>query len=144
MYLNTQEGAADLYRHDDCRFLIETMMPSHPDPEEVRSRLRDPDAMRAMLNWDRGNPLADLFLANLSGELAYEKCTVPTLGIWSSGDDYLLEEHMQDSAEFTAADWRYARIEDASHWPMLDRPDEVTTLVRDWLAADVKAASTAL
>lgn len=133
MYLNTQERAVDLYRLNDCEFLLKGLMPSHPDPEEVRERLRHEDAMRGVLNWDRGNPLADYFLAAARGELRYDKCTVPTMGIWSSGDDYLLEEHMRRSADFMAAEWRYERIEGGSHWVMLDRPDEVTRLILDWL-----------
>lgn len=133
MYLNACDGAADLYRHDDVSFFIDHLIPTHPEPEEVRSRLRDPEAMRGMLNWDRGNPMAALFLAYVRGELPAAKCTVPTLGIWSSGDEYLLEEHMLASEEFMAAPWRYVRIDGASHWPMLDRPQLVNELLLDWL-----------
>lgn len=136
MYLNAQERAADLYRRNDCEFFLNSLMPSHPDPEEVRARLKHEDAMRGALNWDRGNPLADFFLAAARGELRYEKCTVPTLGIWSSGDDYLLEEHVKRTEDFMAAEWRYERIEGGSHWVMLDRPDEVNRLLLDWLGAD--------
>lgn len=134
MYLNAQDDAADLYAQDDCSFLLNSLMPTHPDPEEVRARLRSPEAMRGMLNWDRGNQLATYFLAFARGEAVIEKCAVPTLGIWSSGDDYLLEEHVQASERFMTATWRYARIEGGSHWPMLDRADDVSRLLVDWLA----------
>jgi pimeloyl-ACP methyl ester carboxylesterase len=135
MYLNTQEDAVDLYRFRDCEFFVKNIVPSHPEPGDLRTRLRYEDAMRGCLNWDRGNPLASFFLAHQKGELRYEKCTVPTLGIWSSGDDYLLEEHMQRTQDFMAAEWRYERIEGGSHWAMLDRPDEVSALMLDWLDA---------
>jgi hypothetical protein len=35
-----------------------------------------------------------------------------------------------------ATEWRYERIEGGSHWPMLDRLDEVTRLILDWLGAE--------
>jgi len=85
---------------------------------------------------DRGNPLADFYLAVVDGAYEYGKCAVPTLGIWSSGDTYVTEEHMKRTAEFMAAEWRYRRIEGGSHWVMLDRPHEVTGLILEWLGAE--------
>ena len=132
MYLNSLDNAAELYSLNDGEFFISGIVPTHPEPEEVRARLKDPVAMRANVNWDRGNQLADFYMAHLQGELSTEKCTVPTMGIWSTGDTYLKEEHMTQSEEFVSAEWRYERIEGGSHWIMLDRPDEVTKLLLDW------------
>jgi pimeloyl-ACP methyl ester carboxylesterase len=56
----------------------------------------------------------------------------PTLGIWSSGDDYLLEEPMLRSAEHVTGGWRYERIEGASHWLQLDEPERVNALLLDF------------
>lgn len=95
--------------------------------------MKNPKAMRAMLNWDRANPMASLYLAAAAGQIASRKCTVPTLGIWSSGDTYLWEAQMKESASSMAAPWRYERIDGASHWMMLDHPQQVNTLLLDWL-----------
>lgn len=134
MYLNGQEAAPDLYRLNGCEFLRKYVLSTHPEIEEVCARLEDPAAMRAMLNWDRGNPMASFYLAVLTGELEYPRCQVPTLGIWSSGDQYMWEEQMRRSAEWMEAEWRYERMENASHWLTLDRPEEVGRLLLEWLA----------
>ena len=59
--------------------------------------------------------------------------TAPTLGLWSSGDDYLLEEPVRRSGEHVTGGWRYERIDDASHWLQLDRPDRVNELLLEFL-----------
>lgn len=134
MYLNTQEHAAELYAQNDCKFMRETFIPSHPDLDEVVSRMVDPDAMNAMLNWDRANQVATFYLAHGRGELEYGNCKVPTMGVWSSGDTYLFEDWMTDTKDLMDAEWRYERLEDASHWMMLDKPAEVSELLLDWFA----------
>jgi hypothetical protein len=45
---------------------------------------------------------------------------VPTLGMWSTGDEYLTEAAMVRSADHVAGPWRYERIEGATHWIPLD------------------------
>jgi pimeloyl-ACP methyl ester carboxylesterase len=57
----------------------------------------------------------------------------PTLGMWSTGDNYLTEEPMLRSAEHVDGPWRYERIEEASHWMQLDRPDRVSELLVEFL-----------
>ncbi|QDZ20338.1 alpha/beta-hydrolase [Chloropicon primus] len=112
MYLNTQDDIVDLYTKDDCAFYREFIIPTHPEADEVCARLKDPVAMNGMRNWDRGNPLASLYLAaRTPGALTpyYTKVAVPTMGVWSAGDTYLLEEHMQQSGEH-CADFEYRRF----------------------------------
>jgi pimeloyl-ACP methyl ester carboxylesterase len=58
---------------------------------------------------------------------------VPTFGIWSSGDAYLTEVQMAASGAYVDAEWSYHRLEGASHWFMLDRPDVVSDLFVDYL-----------
>jgi pimeloyl-ACP methyl ester carboxylesterase len=55
------------------------------------------------------------------------------MGIWSSGDDYLLEEPMVRSGEHVTGGWRYERIEGASHWLQLDEPERINALLLDFL-----------
>jgi len=57
----------------------------------------------------------------------------PTLGIWSSGDAYLVEAQMKSSERFVAGEWRYERFDGASHWLMLDQPERLSRLLVDWL-----------
>ena len=133
MYLNTQEAAVDLYTLDNCAFFREFITATHPEIDEVCERLSDFEAMRANLNWDRGNPLAQSYIAARLGKLDYSKITVPTLGLWSPGDVYLLEEHMQASGEYLEADWSFQRLSSGSHWCMLDNAEETNRVITDWL-----------
>jgi pimeloyl-ACP methyl ester carboxylesterase len=58
----------------------------------------------------------------------------PTLGIWSSNDQYLDGERMKMSGQFVKARWRYEQIADASHWIPLDAPDRLNQLLIEWLS----------
>ncbi len=69
-----------------------------------------------------------------AGKLSYPNIQVPTLGLWSPGDVYLLEEHMQASGSYVDAQWRYARLSAGSHWCMLDNPTETNAAIIAWLA----------
>jgi pimeloyl-ACP methyl ester carboxylesterase len=133
MYLNCLDATPGLYALNDCAFVRRFMMPTHPELDEVCGRLKDPAAMRAMLNWDRANQLASFYLAYMSDQVDLVKCKVPTLGIWSAGDVYLPEEPMLKTEEFMAAEWKYERLEEGSNWVMLDQSDRVNRLMLDWL-----------
>lgn len=133
MYLNCQDATTDLYLLNGCEFFRKFISPDHPELDEVCERLKDPAAMRAMLNWDKANPLASFYYAYMSGQLAYPKCKVPTMGIWSCGDTYMWEEQMVRSAEFMDTEWRYERLEQGTHWVSLDNAEEVNRLLLDWL-----------
>lgn len=132
MYLNGQEEANELYLANEGAFFRDHVIQGHPDHQEVLSRISDPQAMRAMLNWDRGNPMAAYYHGVVTGALQYPDCQVPTMGIWSEGDHALWESQMTDSAKFMAAEWRYERLP-GSHWVMMDHPQEVSELMLDWL-----------
>lgn len=55
------------------------------------------------------------------------------MGIWSDGDIYLTEEHVTSSPEKLEGKWRYEKITGASHWLMLDKPNEVNKLLLEFL-----------
>ena len=57
----------------------------------------------------------------------------PTLGMWSTGDNYLREPPMLRSAKQVTGGWRYERIEGASHWMQLDAAEQVNALLLDFL-----------
>ena len=56
------------------------------------------------------------------------------MGVWSTGDMALLESQMTASEAHVAGEWRYERIEDASHWIPVDAPERLNELLLDWLA----------
>ena len=75
-----------------------------------------------------GNP--DLkWETTLSGNVGLD------LGLWSDRDHYLVEEGMTGSAEYVVGEWRYERIEGASHWMQLDAPERVNELLLEWFRA---------
>ena len=132
MYLSTQVHAGELYAYNNFKFLREAWMPSHPDVDEVCARMADPEAMESMLNWDKANQMASFYLAQVSGELNYPNCTVPTMVLWGTRDAYLKEEWATGTEELMDAEFRYERIEDASHWISLDKPEEVSAFILEW------------
>lgn len=124
------EGVAEeLLARDDWASFRE-LARSHPDIDRVVADLSRPGALTAALNWYRANshPAQELERRRRLPAVA-----APTLGIWSSGDDYLLEEPMRGSGEHVKAAWRYERIDGASHWLPLDAPERVNELLVDWL-----------
>lgn len=140
MFMNCQQHAAELYAQNNFKFLRESFMPTHPDLDEVTSRMSDPAAMNGMLNWDRANQMVSFYLAHGQGEIDYGKCKVPTMGVWASGDAYLPDENwMTSTAQLMDAEWRYERIEGASHWMMMDEPEAVANLLLDWFRVDDSA-----
>jgi pimeloyl-ACP methyl ester carboxylesterase len=133
MYLNTQDETAALYAADDGAFLKNVLLPTHPEVDEVWSRMKEPAALTGMLNWDKANQVAALYRAEATRKGPPRMCHVPTLGLWSSGDTYMWEAQMTESAKRMSAPWRYQRIENASHWAMLDQPERVTQQMLGWL-----------
>ena len=74
------------------------------------------------------------FLAWLRGEIKYPLCTIPTLGIWGTGDlPYLLEQQMLSSENYMAAAFSYKRHECNSHWQQVDEPERVNRYILEWL-----------
>jgi pimeloyl-ACP methyl ester carboxylesterase len=134
MFLNTQEKTAELYAANDGAALKNVLLPTHPEVDEVWSRMKDPVAMTAMLNWDKANQVAALYLAEATRPGSPRMCQVPTLGLWSSNDTYMWEGQMTESAKRMSAPWRYQRIENASHWAMLDQPEAVNEQILGWLS----------
>lgn len=65
---------------------------------------------------------------------ARPRCSVPTLGMWSSGDRYLTEAQMQPSGKLKLVDaaWEYRRIDDGGRWIPLQCPETVTAAALEW------------
>jgi pimeloyl-ACP methyl ester carboxylesterase len=121
--------AETMLQRDDWRLMREWVR-NNGDVEQYVADLSRPGALTAALNWYRANVAP----AVPSGEpSSFPAVTVPTLGIWSSGDDYLTEGPMARSGEHVEAEWRYERIEGASHWMQLDAPERLNELLLDFL-----------
>jgi pimeloyl-ACP methyl ester carboxylesterase len=125
------EGVAEeLLQRDDWKLMRE-FAPGYLDEERAIADLSRPGALTAALNWYRANSAP---ARELERRRAFPSVAASTLGIWSSGDRYLLEEAMLGSAAHVTGPWRYERIEGAGHWLQLDAPERVNELLLDFLA----------
>jgi pimeloyl-ACP methyl ester carboxylesterase len=129
MLLFEFEGVAEeLLSRDDWKLAREWLR-GDGDVDRVLAGLSRPGALTAALNWYRANSV----LRFQVGGRALPPVAAPTLGIWSDGDNYLLEEGMLRSAEHVTGPWRYERVEGASHWLQLDAPHRVNELLIEFL-----------
>jgi pimeloyl-ACP methyl ester carboxylesterase len=99
-------------------------------PEEMprwRQRLSRPGRLTAGLNYYRAN-LHLLFAG------AGLRVRVPVVGIYSSGDRFLVERQMRESAQYCDAGWQYVRLDGANHWLQLSAADALNPLLLRHLA----------
>jgi pimeloyl-ACP methyl ester carboxylesterase len=124
------EGLAEeVVPRDDWKLLHEWTR-GNGDVDRYIADLSRPGAMRAGLNWYRANVPPQRELAEARD---FPAAAAPTLALWSTGDDYLLEDPVVRSAEHVTGPWSYERVEDASHWLQLDRPERVNVLLLEFL-----------
>jgi pimeloyl-ACP methyl ester carboxylesterase len=121
--------AEELLRRDDWKLMREILR-GDGDVDRYLADLARPGALTAALNWYRANLAPERELAE---QPPLPAVAAPTLGMWSSRDNYVTEIRMIRSAEHVTGQWRYERIDGASHWLQLDRPDEVNALLVDFL-----------
>jgi pimeloyl-ACP methyl ester carboxylesterase len=125
------EGLAEeVLPRDDWKLLREWTR-GNGDIDRYVEDLSRPGALTAGLNWYRANLLPQ---RELAPRRAFPAIAAPTLGLWSTGDDYLLEQPIRSSGEHVTGGFRYERIEDASHWLQLDAPERVNELLVEFLA----------
>lgn len=124
------------YRMNDWAFLRRHWS-AHGDIDEAIRLLSRPGRLTAGLNWYRANASFDRVLfPPKPGAFGEETVRIPTLGLWSSGEKYLVEAQMIASGAHVEAPWRYHRIEKASHWIPYDAPEELADLLIDhWRVA---------
>jgi len=124
------EGVAEeLVRRDDWK-LFREFLRGDGDVERYVAELSRPGALTAGLNWYRANAAPQ---RELEGRPPVPSVAAPTLGMWSSRDNYLTEDRMIRSGEHVNGPWRYERIEGASHWLQLDAPERVNELLLGFL-----------
>ncbi len=98
------------------------------DPEDQTSRVNSfsrKGRLTAALNWYRAN------FRNL-GSTHFGFNTVPTMGIYSTGDVALTEKQMFDSQKYMNAEWKYVRIEHSTHWIPLCQPEQLSNEIIEW------------
>lgn len=103
----------------------------HPDADAVIAELDANGSLTPGLNWYRANVHPRTLV---EAPLELPPVTVPTLGVWSTGDFALTEAQMAGSSEFVKADWQYRRLEGPGHWMQVEAPDQVNRLLLDYLA----------
>jgi pimeloyl-ACP methyl ester carboxylesterase len=118
------------YLADDAR-RFRRAFGSHPDGEKILERLStNPDPF-AFLVWERANP-STAVLARLARPSTPRRITVPTMAIYSRGDEWMTEGQLARSRRFVDGPWRYHSVA-GGHWVQLQHPDVVTALLVDWL-----------
>jgi pimeloyl-ACP methyl ester carboxylesterase len=125
------EGVAEqlLMRNDWA--LLRALCRNQGDCEHWIAELSRPGALTAALSWYRANVHPAAQLAELP---PFPPVSVPTLGIWSEGDVFLLEEGMTRSASrIVGAPFRYEKISSAGHWVPVDAPEKLNALLLDFL-----------
>lgn len=132
MLLFQFEGIAERWLADDDWARFRAFSGGHPETETWIENLSGPGALSGSLGLYRANMGPENLVAP---EPDLPLVTIPTMGIWSTRDFALTEHQMSGSAEFVEAEFRYERIEDASHWIPLDAPDDLNSLLIDWLGS---------
>ncbi len=127
-----------LYKRNDWA-LLRRHWDGARDPEETIRQLSRPGRLTAGLNWYRANASLKRMLAPPKpGALGEERVRIPTLGVWSTGEKYLVEAQMVRSGDYVDSVWTYARLEKASHWLQEDAPDALAKLLLGhWRSAEV-------
>jgi pimeloyl-ACP methyl ester carboxylesterase len=124
------DGAEDIVKQDDW-YLFRELLRKNGDVEEYIADLSRPGALTAALGWYRAAlPLSSI----MAPPTRLPAVQAQTLGVWSTGDDYLNEEPMLQSKDFVKGGWRYERFDDASHWIPLDQPERLNTVLLDFLS----------
>jgi pimeloyl-ACP methyl ester carboxylesterase len=120
--------AEELLARDDWKLFGE-LLDGAVDRERFLSDLSWPKALSAGLGWYRANsdPRHEL------ERREFPSVPAPTLALWSSGDAYLTEEPVLESARYVTGPWRYERIDDAGHWMQVDAPERVNELLLEFL-----------
>jgi pimeloyl-ACP methyl ester carboxylesterase len=102
----------------------------HPDADAVIAELERNGSLVPGLNYYRANLPPESFLRPRP-ELP--PVVAPTMGVWSSGDRFLIEAQMVNSAKHVAGEWRYERLDGPGHWMQLEAPEAVNELLLDFL-----------
>jgi hypothetical protein len=88
--------------------------------------------LTAGLNWYRAN-IGTALVSNDQNAQVKLQISCPTMGVWSSGDQFLAEAQMIRSEDFVTGPWRYERLA-CDHWVPVHAADELGDLLLDFLS----------
>ena len=129
------EGVAEQWLSDNDWWNMRAFASGARDIDRYITDLSRPGALTASLNWYRANSQPERMLRDPTARpLPPVAAHIPVLGIWSTGDPYLVEAQMRTSERHVAGSWRYERVDGAAHWMQLDTPDVVTRLLLEHLS----------
>jgi len=116
---------------NNWQFLISAMPDDLTDHERDRYREAwgQPNAMTSMINWYRAS------LRQRRKASVPPKIQVPTLVLWGQQDPHLSYDMAPLSVDL-CEQGRLVTFEDATHWVMHDRPDEVSRLLIEHFSAE--------
>lgn len=124
------EGIAEEWlQHNDWQLFREWTR-GNGDMTRYLHDLSRPGALTAALNWFRANVKPE---SPHTPHDDFPLIQCPVLGVWSDGDHYMTEGHLRNSYEKVVGPWRYERLTGASHWMMLDKPNELNRLLIKFL-----------
>jgi pimeloyl-ACP methyl ester carboxylesterase len=125
------EGIAEEAMRREDWYMFRLLLQKASDIDRYIEDMSDPETLTAGLNWYRANLPPESFLREAR---TMSPVPAPTLGIWSTGDDYLTEKAMKASERYVTGSWRYDRIEGAGHWIPLDEPELLSRLILEHIS----------
>jgi len=115
-------------RHNDYEVLREWS--KHPHAQKVIDELERDGQMTTHLNWYRANVPPTAFL---SEPPVLPPISMPAMGIWSTGDVFLGEEQMINSADCCSQGFHYVRLNNYGHWVAIEAPELVASEIVKFL-----------
>lgn len=127
-----------VFKKNDYAALVKSLTESTAKPDvfsaaeiaEYKTAWGQPGAATAMLNYYRANIMKRLFGSN---EMP-PKIDVPTLFIYGEKDKAVLPETVAGVGDMIAGAYTEHRIPDSGHWVQQEARDEVTDVLRKFLA----------
>lgn len=129
LFFQLEGLAEEALRRDDWK-LFRDLMRHHAEIDTFIRDLSRPGRLTAGLNWYRANAKPEVLFGP---PWPLPKVKAPTMAIWSTGEDFLVEEQLSGSREWVESTWRYERVEARSHFLQLDSPEPVTKLLLEHL-----------
>jgi pimeloyl-ACP methyl ester carboxylesterase len=123
-----QEGLMEqAFAGDGLRNMLSGQGVGGDELEEYVRVLAEPGALTAALNMYRANPFDSL---PDTGPI-----TVPTLYVWATDDLALGPDAAETTAQYVTGEYRFERLERASHWIPEHSAEQVAPLLLEHLAA---------
>ncbi len=127
------EGAAEELAQRNDWYLMRTLLQGGGDDfDSYAANLSEPGALTAALNWYRANLPVERMIPVGAGP-RFPPVAAPTMGVFGTADLYLSEAAMVNSASAVTGSWRYERLEGVGHFVPVEAPDQLNSLLLDFL-----------